>query len=368
MQINPNDIRKIVVISLAGLGNTLLFLPTLRELRRRLPQAEIHALCASAAARELFEGLPEIRRVFQLLPRRQTTFADKLGAARQCLALRRNGYDLSITVFPSNRIEYAIVAFLVGARFRLMHRYTRGDHLRNLHWLVHADVAADPRIHDVLQNFNLLRHICGGPTLEPRAEDLRLQPDLASEKEASRLFREWGLDGQRIVGFHVTSYPDMAYKRWEAGRFRELIRRLADSRGCAAVVFGTADERSYIQTVIFGLQGRVVGGTGTPFWVTAALVRRCSAFVSNDSGLMHLAVCMNVPTVGIFGPTNPVRTAPYGPQHEVVRTGIACSPCHLYPFTDSPLLAGCTHLSCMRDLKVEDVFEAVVRCLSPRAA
>ena len=93
---------------------------------------------------------------------------------------------------------------------------------------------------------------------------------------------------------------------------------------------------------------------------TAALVGRCALFITNDSGLMHVAVAMGVRTIAIFGPTDPGRTAPYGKDDVVIRTGIDCSPC----WSIHNLGVGnvnCIHPEnrCLTELPVEHVKKAV---------
>ena len=82
------------------------------------------------------------------------------------------------------------------------------------------------------------------------------------------------------------------------------------------------------------------------------LISQCSLFISNDSGLMHIAGALNVPTVAIFGSTNPVTTSPVGNKSVIVRHEVSCSPC---------LKKTCpTDFRCMKLISVEDVFRLLM--------
>jgi ADP-heptose:LPS heptosyltransferase len=356
-------IRRIAILTLTGLGETLLYLPALRELRRRLPDASIDAVCASRAARELLEQCPEIRRVVQVSASRATGPANAWSLVAGALRLRRERYDLSLPVFPANRLACTVLAAGIGARWRLTHRYAARDHRRTGAWLLEADVPADPSLHDVEQNLALVYHALGddpararrGPAQE---DDIRFEPGMGARREAEQRFHAWNMADKRVIGFHVTSFPDMTYKRWDGARFRELMLRLLRKSPTGLVVFGTPDERDYIEGVVGDLADAVRICTDAAFPTMAALVGRCAAFVSNDSGLMHVAVSMGVPTLGIFGPTNPTRTRPYGPRHRIVQPDHPCVACYRYPFGPSPGLANCRRDSCLRALSVDEVHAA----------
>jgi ADP-heptose:LPS heptosyltransferase len=89
----------------------------------------------------------------------------------------------------------------------------------------------------------------------------------------------------------------------------------------------------------------------------AALMKKCSLFISNDSGPMHMAAAVGVPTVAIFGPTNPVWVKPWGVKHRIVRLGLPCSPCFRY--SPAPLkCAAHIDFACLKDIDVDQVHKA----------
>ncbi len=165
----------------------------------------------------------------------------------------------------------------------------------------------------------------------------------------------------RLVGFA----PGAAYghaKRWPPSRVAEVISRVSTTFGAVSVLIGAADDReagreieSFVRagTSFVNLIGR------TDLRQLAGILARCSAFVSNDSGAMHLAAAVGVPVTAIFGPTDERVTAPLG-DHDVILQHVFCRPCML---RDCPI----DH-RCMKRISSDQVFDAVSARLSSAEA
>ena len=110
---------KILVISLAGIGDTLIATPLIHELRENFPAATIDVLVMWPGAKDLLEHNPHVNRVFQ----KNLMKCGRLEALRFLWSLRREGYQLSINTHPQSRIHYRIAAWLAGAEVRISHEY-----------------------------------------------------------------------------------------------------------------------------------------------------------------------------------------------------------------------------------------------------
>jgi heptosyltransferase-2 len=162
-----------------------------------------------------------------------------------------------------------------------------------------------------------------------------------------------------LVGFA----PGAAYghaKRWPPDRVAEVVTRLSRERGAVSILVGAHGDRDAGREIesslpvgvsIVNLIGR------TDLRQLAGILARCSAFVSNDSGAMHLAAAAGVPVTAIFGPTDERVTAPLG-DHDVILREVFCRPCML---RDCPI----DH-RCMTRITSDEVFEAVAARLAPR--
>jgi heptosyltransferase-2 len=132
--------------------------------------------------------------------------------------------------------------------------------------------------------------------------------------------------------------------------------RLSGKYSCPVLLFGSAGDRTSTEAVQAAAQIALIDIAGrTNLNEAIALIARCDLFVTNDSGLMHVAGALGVPTVAIFGSTNPVTTSPMGERTVIVRRPVDCSPC---------LKQECpTDFKCMDLVSVDEIFEESIRLL-----
>jgi heptosyltransferase-2 len=192
----------------------------------------------------------------------------------------------------------------------------------------------------------------------------RVEVSDAWRDRAARLLADHGIAGDRAI---VGLAPGAAYggaKRWPPARVGALVRLMADRAGAACVLVGAAADRDTgheIESAIrAGAAGRggprlvnLIGRTDLP--ALAGVMACCRAFVSNDSGAMHLAAAIGVPVTAVFGPTREWATAPLGP-HTIVTHDVFCRPCML---RECPI----DH-RCMTRITPETVFDSVARHLA----
>jgi heptosyltransferase-2 len=130
--------------------------------------------------------------------------------------------------------------------------------------------------------------------------------------------------------------PGAAYggaKRWLPGRFAEAAARVAQQRGARIAIFGSKQEQEICATVQTALD---LSGAASTNWAGRTtlsefidMAAACEVYLTNDSGPMHIASALGVPTVAIFGATDDVATGPTGPFARVIREPVSCSPCLL---------------------------------------
>lgn len=157
-------------------------------------------------------------------------------------------------------------------------------------------------------------------TVEGLAADMPpLRADAGGESTAERAWQALGLPQGRVVALHAGSGG--VAKRWPARNFAELARRLIADAWQPLLIEGPADaEVTAAVMAALGQLGREVPvARGLEVAALAALLRRCAGFAGNDSGVSHLAALAGVPTLALFGPSDPARWAPLGPHVRVVR-------------------------------------------------
>ncbi|MBI4227368.1 MAG: glycosyltransferase family 9 protein [Candidatus Omnitrophica bacterium] len=344
---------RILLISLSNIGDVILTTPVLEALARRWPAAAITVIAGPRAA-PLFERDP---RVAAVIP-----------------------YDKTAPVIEKLRLLWRL--------YRV--RFDRVVNLRH---------GVLPRAggHRVAQHLAVIRRM-GIPAdgIEPslvvgpedeRAVDQWLSPlilpsprwgegtDEGNHTTPSPPRGEGTGEGKRPPLVAIAPGARSHLKRWPAAGFAAVCDAMIQEFGAQIVLVGDADDRPIAEAVIAalrpsprsspptgermtgeggesGMRGRVVNLTGrTTLRQLAALFRRASLVLTNDSACLHLAGAVRTPVVAVFGPTDPVKYGPRGPRDAVVRLGQVCSPCEqaLSPYGHE----------CLQTLPARDVLAAV---------
>jgi len=307
---------KILVISLAGIGDTLIATPLIRELRANFPAATIDALVMWPGAKDLLEHNPHVNRVFQ----KNLIKCGKLEALRFLQSLRCEGYDVSLNPQPQSRIHYRLAAWLIGAPTRLSHEYECFTWLDRR--LVTGTRPQDYSRHTIENNFDFLPLIGAKKTLPAHEMELFLTP--AEEKFADDFWAKENLTGQKVLGLHVGSggTKNLPLKRWPVKNYAGLVRQLNRSRpDLRILLFGGPEETKDHEIVLAQANRALTREAKTKnLRETAALMRQCGAFLSVDTALMHVAAALRVPNqIVIEAPTLNATNRPYGNDFTLVK-------------------------------------------------
>ena len=346
---------KILVIALSGIGDALMFTPALSKLRSDFPDAQIDALVMFSGARDLYNNLAEVNTVhyFQFLK------ASKSEAFEYVLSLR-NKYDASVNVYPSNRKEYNVISYIIGAPKRLGVRYLRKDFL-NLGFLNNVSIREDDTLHNVEENIKMVELLSGVRNDEIAPLSFPLNDEDESYAE-HYLNKQEITETDRVIGFHpgCSVLKNHINRRWAPERFAGLGKKLIDEMGAKVLLFGGPDEDELKQGIIdeIGSYNAIkVETENLP--QSAAVMKRCNVFVSNDSGLMHIASALGSKVVAVIGPTNTNYIYPWKTENKIVSLNLDCAPCFFY----SPKPLTCTRkdvkYKCVKEIDVDMVYNAV---------
>jgi lipopolysaccharide heptosyltransferase II len=185
---------------------------------------------------------------------------------------------------------------------------------------------------------------------------LELAIDRATYQKALKIWENNGLTGQKdIVGINPVSRGNT--KCWPLASFAELAGLLYRA-GYKPVFFGSLNDIEPINKITAMLDFKTVNLAGkTTLLEAAALISRCAAFVSNDSALMHFAAALDIPVVGIFGPSDPLHTHPWSINYRVVAAPKACLKQKICKEKV------CATLECLQKITAVEVFRAVQKLL-----
>jgi heptosyltransferase II len=296
------NFSRILIRATNWVGDAVMSLPALRVIRERFPSARI-AILAKPWVADLYA---------------RESFADEIilynaaSSWRTSRQLRVHRFDCAILL--QNAFEAAWIAWLAGIPTRI--GYNRDGRGLLLTHAVSVPKRGDIPRHERFYYLELLR----------RAGLI----DALPESKAIRLSGRVGRPAKRLVGIS----PGAAYgnaKRWLPERFAEAAAALAKARGASIALFGSQSERALCDQVAQRLGAyEVINYAGqTTLAQFIDLAAGCDVFLTNDSGAMHIASALGVPTVAVFGATDDMATGPTGPLARVVREGVECSPCLL---------------------------------------
>jgi ADP-heptose:LPS heptosyltransferase len=353
---------KILVISMAGIGDTLIATPLIRELRANFPDAVIDVLTMWAGAKDLLESNPHVNRVFQ----KNLMKCGKLEALKFLWSLRREGYQLSINTHPQSRIHYRIAAWLAGAEVRISHEYECFGWLDR--WLVTGSLPQDYTRHSIENNFDVLPLIGAQKKLSAHEMEFFLTP--TEERFADDFLVKHKLFGQKILGLHVGSggTKNLPLKRWPVKNYAGLVRQLNKERpDIRILLFGGPEEAKDHEIVLAQANRESTQEAKTKnLRETAALMKRCGAFLSVDTALMHIAAAVKVPNqIVIEAPTLNVTNWPYGNQFTLVKNPTVNGRGLDFYRYDGGDIKGTREelLACMESVKVADVFATVTNLI-----
>jgi len=338
--------NKIFINAVSGIGENLLLVPALKLLRSNYPEASIVMAVRSPAAGLLLKNGGLVDEIIACDYRIQNSLLKRIGLI---FYLRKEKFDIAITAFPSNRLDKAIFSWLSGARTRVFHDY--GGIITGLFgFMNNVYVPVNHDAHDIEQNLKLLEPLGIDISKAGRYPDIRITDE--AEKDARVFLEKHGINGMNIFGLHPGSSGDLGMKnrRWPLEKFKVLAERIIEKYGGTVLVFLGPDESG----LTFDAK------TGSIFFVTekldvaAAMIKKCRLFIGNDSSLMHIAAISGVPTIGIFGPANPLRTGPRGLKAGVISGKSGCSPCYSFKDLGKPIRCK-AGLECLNSVSVDDV-------------
>ncbi|MBP7032786.1 MAG: lipopolysaccharide heptosyltransferase II [Syntrophobacterales bacterium] len=342
--IDFDKITKVLIRGTNWIGDVVMTFPAIAAVRETLPAARVTVLVKPWVA-DLVRMHPAVDEV--LVYERPGRHEGAGGILRLARELKARRFDAAILL--QNAIEAAIIARLAGIPVRAGYSTDARGLLLTHPVRLEAGIKA---VHQSLYYVEMLEALGFTPSRAP----LALTPTDAQRIAAEQHLVRFGIAGRRPI---VGMAPGAAYgpaKRWFADRFAAVADRLAERFSCPVLLFGSQGDRPSTEAVRSAAKTAIVDVAGrTNLGDAVALIARCDLFITNDSGLMHVAGALGVPTVAIFGSTNPKTTYPLGERTVLVRRPVDCSPC---------LKQECpADFRCMDLVTVDEVLEHSTRLL-----
>ena len=374
--------KKILIRSTNWIGDAVMTTPAVHSIRKNFPDAEITMLAVPWVA-DIFSMSPDVDNIITY--DKKHLYQGKIkGPIKLARDLKQFSFDAAILL--QNAIEAAFVVKMAGIPIRagykrdgrgplLTHGVTISEKIKKKHqvhyyqdMLTQLGLSIGPD-HLRLSISKELQLWAKGFVDSHRYQSPVTVPDQERDTELPELTEVAPLDDKGVsipvIGFN----PGAAFgpaKKWPVDKFGQLAAIIAHNygeTGCVIMVFGTAVDSEAAQKIRqFSMRTpyHVLDMTGkTSLKEAMALIQCCDAFVSNDSGLMHVAAGLETPTIAIFGSTDHIATGPYSKNAIILRREMECSPCMQ---THCPK----GHLQCLESIGSKEVYENLVKVLSPR--
>lgn len=307
------DISNILFVRIDRIGDMVLSTPAIKALKRAYPRAALTVL-TSPANGDVVTHNPHVDRIITY--EKQLRLRKKLGLIRQ---LRRIHFDLAVDPYADYELLPALLAFLSGAAVRIGYAAFGREVFFNL---------AAPTIND---NQHFIDITCG--ILKPLKIDVQDQkPEIFLSTEEANWAKEWlnrsGLGRKPLVGIHPGAHYES--QRWPPEYFANLIDLLHADGETDVLLFGGPGDEAVCKKIERKTAAPVRSHIGGHMRRFVALLASCRVLICNNSGPLHLAVALNVPTVSMMGPTDKTKWMPLGDSHRVFRMDhLPCIGCNL---------------------------------------
>jgi len=336
-----DDFKRILIVRTDRIGDVLLSTPVIKALRDKYPSAYI-AMMVSRYAKDIVEGNPYLDKVVIL--DKELEHKGWLRSAKFIQELKKNRFDLSLILHPTNRVH--LITFLSGIPKRV-------GYDRKLGFLLTDRVKHTKQFgekHELEYNLDLLRYL----GIEARDKNLFMPIKKESEEWVGELFAQEGIsDTDKLLAIHpAASCPS---KIWPAQRFAEVAGKLAQKYGFKVLVVAGPKDLTLADNLVKHMRSSPINLAGkTSVTQLASLLKRCRLFISNDSGPVHIASAVGTPVISIFGRKqaglSPKRWGPLGKKDKVLHKESGCIEC---------LAHNCKkEFACLKAITVEDVVAA----------
>ncbi len=335
----PERVNNILIRGTNWIGDVIMSLPAVSSVRRAFPHARI-AVLAKPWVAELYRACPDVDDViiFQS-PGIHNGIGGKIRLAAQ---LRKERFDLALLL--QNAIEAALIVWLARIPLRAGYNSDCRGFL-----LTHSvkRTRAIRTIHQIGYYLEMVESLGFGTS----GRAINIVPGDEYSLPAKKILAEHNIKEEEIL---IGIAPGASYgpaKMWFPERFAAVADRLADEFSARIILFGSSGDRERTDLLQKNSKNPMINLAGeTTLNEVIGLIQECDLFISNDSGLMHLAGALDIPLIAIFGSTNPVTTSPAGEKSIVVHKDVSCSPC---------LKKTCpTDFRCMDLIGVDDVCDA----------
>lgn len=348
----PVDMRRlerVAIVKLSSIGDVVHALPVSAVLKRSFPHLQVTWITEERCA-EMVTGNPYVHDVLTIPGKawRHGMWSPRVWReVRQMVDLLR-AHRFQMTIDLQGLLKSAVVAWLTGAPTRIGYHWQREGA-----WLFNRVVPKEPTSVHVVQEYLDVARFLGAET-EPVEFPLYIPPE--ADERVRLLLQGEGISS--ADGFiSINPSAGRAFKRWRIERWAELITLIDQRHHLPVVLVGSKADRPLAEDIRARTSVPFVDTVGkTNLKELSAILRRSLLHICGDTGSAHISAALGTPVIGLYGPTNHLRTSPYGQEHRIITHKDRC------PVCNSPKPRR-EHSDCMDMITVSEVLEMTERTL-----
>ena len=333
--LNPIDnlnTQKIVIFQTAFLGDLVLTLPLIKEIKTKFKNSKITVIIRKGF-RDVLKDLDEIEII---------EYDKKKNKIKSTFYLikKLREYNLDIAIIPHRSLRTALIAYFSKIKIRI------GFDIPFISLFYTHKVPFKWLIHDAERNSVLLKYLISNIDVNfPDVDKL----DNNIEK----------INERKIILINPSSVWET--KRWPSYKYSLLIKKIYEKYSIKPILIGSKDEIEYAKKIELEANNRCINLCGkTSLSMLISIMKKAHILITNDSGPMHIGVACGIYVIAIFGPTTKeLGFFPYSYKSSVVEFNLACRPCRLHGSKRCPR----GHFLCMKLVRVDDVLNLVDKYL-----
>jgi ADP-heptose:LPS heptosyltransferase len=346
---------KILLFGYMGIGDVLMFQPSLRAILHSFPKAQIDVILGTESqSRPMLERIMQMEgREFHMVFEADFKSLPLRELRRLNHKIKREKYDIIICTYMSPTPYFT--SAILSAPIRVGHTFAwdkwykpRPNQMFNISVGLEQDhereTSRHSRLIGKLINENIA-YVTPNIDLNDREKNF-----------AESFWKKNGLEGRTIIGTHFGASKAQNWKKWDDDRFADVLRDLSVKYDPVFLHFGVASENEQIEAASKFVRSSSINLAGHySIFEVAALLSKCNAMIGNDSGVGHIAMAVGTRTLRIFGMSDYWGYRSLSNEHIDVFKGVECSPCLQLGYLKPYNVHNCGHKKCMKLITVSEV-------------
>ncbi len=307
MIVNPEEIKKILIIKPRGIGDIVLSTIVLDNLMNHFRNAKIDYLVESFA-KEVLENNPFVNKVL--------TFNKSDFILKTIWTIRKEKYDLIIDLWSNPKT--AQMTFFSGAKYRIGYSYRGRKYAYNL-----FGPSERGNYHSAFHNLELLKSL----NVKLISNQIHFYLNDEEKQFASDYLNKNKLVNKVLIG--IIPAGGWNSKRCPTEKWIEISKSLLKRFDCSLLLLWGPDDKFEAEQIYSAIGEKIFLAPETNLRKLSALINKCNLVIANDSGPMHIAAALNIPTLGLFGPTDPEKHGPFSDNSDyMIKKDLHCIVCN----------------------------------------